>query len=179
MMMEWRVLLLAFLSPSFALRDGDQQNVHSQPLEKCDRSMINDPRYPHTGFMRGGDNSLNDRCTATAIDSGSHYVCVNLPEAKIDGELYSPFWTKTGQAFDEKEATSWPKPGPWCICMWAFANMLGMHPEFADDLNCNATNHWVLENYNVQHPGELRALKAVCGKCGVKSDKCTEAMALP
>ena len=51
-----------------------------------------------------------DLCTAESSDAGSHFVCVDMP---------SDFWVNTGQASSQEEADSqWPKPGPWCICMW-------------------------------------------------------------
>lgn len=62
------------------------------------------------GWMR------EDLCTAGSADAGSHYVCVNMP---------SDFWVKTGQATSAADAAAnWPKPGPWCICMWCDNRML-------------------------------------------------------
>ena len=66
--------------------------------------------------------------TASSIDRGSHYVCVNLPEGRTKaGDRYSTFWTITGQARNPEKATTWPLPGPWCICEWAYASMLEKH----------------------------------------------------
>ena len=99
-------------------RETDR-NIYGKPLEKCDRSLANDPNWPITGFMRG------NYCKATEIDRGSHYVCVNLPDAVTeDGKHYSTFWTETGQADTPEEATTWPLAGPWCICEWAYARMV-------------------------------------------------------
>uniref|UniRef100_A0A7S2TPL5 Secreted protein n=1 Tax=Lotharella oceanica TaxID=641309 RepID=A0A7S2TPL5_9EUKA len=149
-----------------------QLNVQGQALEKCDRSHVDDPRYPTTGYMRPVEELAN-RCTAVSHDAGSHYVCVNLPSASAtNGETYSPFWTKTGQARSALEATTWPKPGPWCICMWAFARMHTQHPEFINDLDCKATNGWTLDRYDTSVASQRNALRAICDKCGVTSGKC-------
>ena len=86
----------------------------------------------------------HDYCTATSSDAGSHYVCVNLTAATTEsGAPYSPFWTVTGQARSGDEASTWPLPGPWCICMWAYASMHQAHPEFEEMLWCPAVNEWV------------------------------------
>ena len=105
-------------------RETDR-NIYGKPLEKCDRSLANDPHWPITGFMRG------NYCKATEIDRGSHYVCVNLPDAVTEnGDHYSTFWTETGQAATPQEAATGrggrglPKAGPWCICEWAYARMV-------------------------------------------------------
>eukprot|EP00466_Bigelowiella_natans_P018095 jgi/Bigna1/89197/estExt_fgenesh1_pg.C_450073 len=168
-------ILLAILSPvevRSSYHAESQLNVNGGALQKCDRSKVNDPRYPTTGYMRPVPE-LENRCTAVEHDAGSHYVCVNLPSAESkDGRLYSPFWTKTGQAKSEYEASSWPLPGPWCICMWAFARMYEMHPEFINDLECSATNHWTIEQYDVNVKNQRDALKAICDKCAIDNPKC-------
>merc|ERR1712203_539224 len=67
-----------------------RNNIYGVPLAKCDRSIANDPNWPRTGYMR------ENYCTASSIDRGSHYVCVNLPEGQTaSGQRYSPFWTIT------------------------------------------------------------------------------------
>merc|ERR1719221_1925815 len=74
-------------------------------LQKCDRPGYMaahpdaaDMRFPHTGYERG------DYCSSTAVDAGSHYVCVDLPsDSAPGGGVYSPFWTKTGQATSPQE----------------------------------------------------------------------------
>merc|ERR1712107_771414 len=68
-----------------------------------------------------------------------------------------------------EEAATWPKPGPWCICMWAFARMYGQHPEFAHLVGCNATNYWVVQNYDLANANECRALRALCSACGLEA----------
>jgi len=117
MRVENFILSSALVGSGFA-REVDR-NIYGKPLEKCDRSLANDPNWPITGFMRG------NYCKATEMDRGSHYVCVNLPDALTDeGEHYSTFWTETGQAETPEEATTWPLAGPWCICEWAYARMV-------------------------------------------------------
>ncbi|GAB5370510.1 hypothetical protein AAMO2058_001499400 [Amorphochlora amoebiformis] len=131
----WLWLVAVLAAGSYA--DQSQLNVRGTLLAKCDRSAVHDPRYPTTGYMRPVKD-LQNKCTAVNEDMGSHYVCVNLPAATVPttGDTFSPFWTKTGQASTPQNAASWPKPGPWCICMWAFASMLDQHPEFVNDLDC-------------------------------------------
>mmetsp|Transcript_21097 Transcript_21097/g.39595 ORF Transcript_21097/g.39595 Transcript_21097/m.39595 type:complete len:93 (+) Transcript_21097:3-281(+) len=46
-----------------------QLNVQGQALEKCDRSHVDDPRYPTTGYMRPVEELAN-RCTAVSHDAG-------------------------------------------------------------------------------------------------------------
>mmetsp|Transcript_75877 Transcript_75877/g.214562 ORF Transcript_75877/g.214562 Transcript_75877/m.214562 type:complete len:267 (-) Transcript_75877:73-873(-) len=151
-------------------------SLFGAPLRKCDRPAYmaaagpgaRDRRFPHTGYMR------DDFCGSTTGDRGSHYVCVELPSAAADGgEVYSPFWTKTGQAPSPRDASTWPRPGPWCICMWAFARMYGHHPEFADLVDCNATNYWVAQGYDLANGNECRALGALCARCGLESPDLT------
>jgi len=106
-----------------------------------------------------------DLCTAEAADTGSHFVCVNLP---------TDFWVKTGQAKDEADAEkNWPKSGPWCICMWAYANYLRQEPDFVDEVKCDATNSWVLQKYNKGITSQCNALfvppKLLKGKSGGQS----------
>ena len=154
-------------------------NVFGAPLQKCDRTAAHDPNFPATGFQR------TNMCTASSMDAGSHYVCVNLPAGTAgNGKPYSTFWTETNQAKTPEEATTWPLAGPWCICEWAFARMLGQHPDFEKMLNCPAINEWTVENYSTKVPDQLKALQAVCRKCDIKGqaskqslkDKCAEAL---
>merc|ERR1712046_224139 len=100
--------------------------------------------------------------------------CMEMGFARTSaGESYSPFWTDTGQASSPEVAVGWPKPGPWCICMWAFARMLQRHPTFIDLLHCDATNQWVIENYQLNVPSQSAALYAICNKCGIEQDDST------
>merc|ERR1719433_2579193 len=103
-------------------------------------------------------------------DRGSHYVCVGLPDNRTQkGASYSSFWTQTGQAKSPEDAVGLPKPGPWCICMWAFARMYGHHPEFSSMVDCNATNYWVALNYDLANANECRAMQALCTHCDLES----------
>merc|ERR1712146_252819 len=132
---------------------------------KCDRSAYfdanpeqRDTKYPTTGYFR------NNECTASSGDAGAHFVCVLMPAAKTSrGQVYSTFWTETGQARSGDDAVTFPKPGPWCICMWAFARMYAQHPDFIHMLECEATNQWVIENYDLSVDSQAKALAAVCG----------------
>jgi hypothetical protein len=38
-------------------------------------------------------------------------------------------------------------------------------------LTCDATNQWVITNYDLGNPSQASALHAVCGKCGVAADE--------
>ena len=151
---------------------GDSDNVFGATLGKCDRTAYfdanpeqRDTKYPTTGYFR------NNECTASSGDAGAHFVCVTMPNATTSaGDTYSTFWVETGQARSPEQAVTWPKPGPWCICMWAFARMFAQHPNFIDMLECDATNRWVIENYALENDSQGRALAAVCGKCGVAAD---------
>merc|ERR1719387_1829366 len=101
------------------------ENIYGAKLAKCDRVAYflanpeqTDRKYPTTGYFR------NNECTASRSDAGAHFVCVLMPNATTSaGDTYSTFWTETGQAASPEIAAGWPKPGPWCICMWAFARM--------------------------------------------------------
>uniref|UniRef100_A0A061RNQ1 Secreted protein n=1 Tax=Tetraselmis sp. GSL018 TaxID=582737 RepID=A0A061RNQ1_9CHLO len=159
------VLHLFFGAPSVFSRNEEingSVNIYGEELHKCDRSTVKDARFPTTGFLR------DNRCTATAEDAGSHFVCVNLPSAiNSKGEIYSPFWTVTGQAFSPETATRWPLPGPWCICEWAYARMLQSHDEFRNYLNCPAIHAWVIDSYRPEVPNQLAALRSVCEHCDV------------
>ena len=148
---------------------ADSENVLGNTLAKCDRPAYfaahpeqRDTRYPTTGYFR------NNECTASSGDAGAHFVCVTMPNATTSaGDTYSTFWVETGQARSPEQAVTWPKPGPWCICMWAFARMFAQHSNFIDMLECGATNRWVIENYALENDAQGRALAAVCGKCDV------------
>jgi uncharacterized protein (DUF2237 family) len=168
-----------------AAQRADSENVFGQTLAKCDRSAYfdahpeqRDTKYPTTGYFR------NNECTASSGDAGAHFVCVTMPNGTTSaGDTYSTFWVETGQARSPEQAVTWPKPGPWCICMWAFARMFAQHPNFIDMLECDATNRWVIENYALENDSQGRALAAVCGKCGVAtsaasalSEKCAAAV---
>mmetsp|Transcript_14215 Transcript_14215/g.28148 ORF Transcript_14215/g.28148 Transcript_14215/m.28148 type:complete len:233 (-) Transcript_14215:6-704(-) len=141
-------------------------------LQRCDRPAYMaahpegaDRRYPSTGYSR------DNYCGSMTHDQGSHYVCVELPRAVTkNGEVYSDFWTRTGQASRDTEAVTWPKPGPWCICMWAFARMLDKNPDFSEMVECEATNYWVVQNYDLAQADECRALRALCTRCSLDSD---------
>lgn len=173
--------LLLFLSQRCHTATADETedttrrlSLYGTALQKCDRpayfaaSNIQDPRYPHTGYSR------DDFCGSMSGDAGSHYVCVSLPsDVTSSGETYSPFWTKTGQAASPNQASTWPKPGPWCICMWAFARMYGQHPEFTAMVECKATNYWVVQNYDLANANECRALQALCQHCNLTSAELT------
>jgi uncharacterized protein (DUF2237 family) len=173
-------VFFASAAVSLKLDATEDSNVFGTPLQKCDRTIAHDPNFPATGFMR------TNMCTATSMDAGSHYVCVNLPSATVNGKPYSTFWTETKQAQSAEEATTWPLGGPWCICEWAFARMLSQHPDFEKMLNCPAINEWTIEYYWVKVPDQLKELQAVCRKCDFKGqaskqslkDKCTEALDL-
>ena len=139
------------------LANGDT-GLAGKALAKCDRSTVNDPKFPTTGWRR------QDLCTAEDADHGSHFVCVNMP---------SDFWVNTGQASSAADAkTNWPQPGPWCICMWAYANYLEQSPSFADDVICDATNEWVLDKYDKTVPQQCAALMSLCKKCKLASASC-------
>merc|ERR1711907_278637 len=148
------------------------ENIYGEPLAKCDRPAYfeqfperADHKYPTTGYYR------NNECTASAADAGAHFVCVEMGyDVSLSGKVYSTFWTETGQAKSPDDAANWPKPGPWCICMWAFARMFQHHPNFIDLLQCDATNQWVIENYELSNPSHAAALHAICNKCGVAND---------
>ena len=176
----------AVLLGDAAAQRADSENVFGHTLAKCDRSAYfdanpeqRDTKYPTTGYFR------NNECTASSGDAGAHFVCVTMPNATTSaGETYSTFWVETGQARSPEQAVTWPKPGPWCICMWAFARMFAQHPNFIDMLECDATNRWVIENYVLENDSQGRALAAVCGKCSVAttasgtglSEKCAAAV---
>lgn len=146
---------------------SSDESVRGVNLGKCDRSIAHDPNWSTTGYMRG------DYCTATSSDAGSHYICVDLPDAATDsGQHYSPFWVETGQSPNGEDAASWPLAGPWCICMWAFRSMYAQHPDFVDMIDCASTNSWVVENYDLDEP----ALAAVCRKCNVAGVSPDEAL---
>lgn len=165
--------------------EAGSSNVFGEALVKCDRPAYyernpeqRDNGYPNTGYFR------DNRCTASEIDAGAHFVCVKMPNATTaSGEVYSSFWTETGQARSPEQATTWPKPGPWCICMWAFARMRSQHAHFVDMLECGATHQWVVEKYQLHDPLQGHALHALCSKCGVETkasvaglrDKCRKA----
>ncbi|CAE8640154.1 unnamed protein product [Polarella glacialis] len=128
-----------------------------------------DKKFPVTGFAR------DNLCGSHTGDGGSHYVCAVLPSSTTSaGGPYSEFWTKTGQARSGEEAVTWPKPGPWCICMWAFARMYGNNPEFSEMLDCSATNYWVVQKYDINKPAECRALAAVCNRCDLQNSTLTK-----
>jgi len=178
MRVENFILSSALVGSGFA-REVDR-NIYGKPLEKCDRSLANDPNWPITGFMRG------NYCKATEMDRGSHYVCVNLPDALTDeGEHYSTFWTETGQAETPEEATTWPLAGPWCICEWAYARMVYKHSHFKDMLRCGAINQWVIESYRLDVDHQAEGLDTICRTCDVVgqavnpalANKCRKAMA--
>jgi hypothetical protein len=67
---------------------------------------------------------------------------------------------------------NWPKPGPWCICMWAYANYLAKEPTFSSDVVCDATNEWVLDKYDKSTPVQCKALLSLCKKCNLVSEHC-------
>uniref|UniRef100_A0A0G4F7H0 Uncharacterized protein n=1 Tax=Chromera velia CCMP2878 TaxID=1169474 RepID=A0A0G4F7H0_9ALVE len=168
------VLFLFLVAP--VVRAAKWENVLGQPLGVCDRSKAHDPNpnFAATGYER------NNQCTSNAPDAGSHYVCVDLPAGQQDSEkdpAWSNFWTETGQASDKADAQqSFPKPGPWCICMWAFADMLSQHPNFKSLLDCPAVNKWVVERYDSNNSRECKALVAVCDQCGVGGSSVPEAL---
>lgn len=159
-----------------------QTNLFGKELQKCDRSTIQDEHFPTTGFQRG-DPSLADKCTATKSDQGSHYICADLPDAVDKSHVrelhggksteghYSPFWTETGQAKNASQAEEkFPKPGPWCICMWAFAAMLEKHADFVKMVDCKSTQSWVITNYDINVAEQRDALKAICDHCQVDAE---------
>merc|ERR1712146_697518 len=150
------------------------RDVYGRTMAKCDRSVAHGPNpgFQTTGYFR------DNYCTASSSDAGSHYVCVNLPNATIAGKPYSPFWVVPGQARspDDAASYSWPKPGPWCICMSAYARMLESHPEFSQMLTCEATNEWVIEDYNIESLGQCRALNTVCERCSVQDDAAKDSL---
>eukprot|EP00747_Dinoflagellata_sp_TGD_P166020 gnl/TRDRNA2_/TRDRNA2_188190_c0_seq1.p1 gnl/TRDRNA2_/TRDRNA2_188190_c0~~gnl/TRDRNA2_/TRDRNA2_188190_c0_seq1.p1 ORF type:complete len:236 (-),score=36.04 gnl/TRDRNA2_/TRDRNA2_188190_c0_seq1:236-892(-) len=168
------ILLVALLacSSSCTSARGVSENIFGNTLVKCDRTKYfqqnpeqRDTKFPVTGYFR------NNECTASSGDAGAHFVCVKMPNGTTpSGEVYSTFWTETGQARSPQDAVTWPKPGPWCICMWAFARMFSQHPDFIDMLQCDATNQWVIENYNLNNPHQAKALAAICSKCAVAKD---------
>ena len=132
--------------------------LSGKALAKCDRSGVHDPKFPTTGWRRG------DMCTAESSDAGSHFVCVNMP---------NDFWVNTGQASSAADAAAnWPKPGPWCICMWAYADYLSKEPAFADDVICDATKEWVLAKYDKKVATQCAALMSLCKHCNLASSVC-------
>lgn len=160
--------------------DEDEDNtrrvsVYGSPLQKCDRpealrsSGVHDPQFGHTGFAR------DDFCGSMTEDEGTHYVCVELPRTMTpDGQLYSSFWTETGQAESPQQAVDFPKPGPWCICMWAFARMYQRRPEFANMLDCNGTNYWTVQMYDLSKLGECKVLGEICSRCSLHTQATRE-----
>lgn len=177
---------MAAMMGAFVLGSGGNQerptdrNIYGQLLQKCDRTLAHDPNWPTTGFMR------ENYCKATAMDRGSHYVCVDLPEGTTEsGKKYSPFWTETGQARSPEDATTWPLAGPWCICEWAYARMVLQNPHFEEMLHCDAINQWTIESYQLNNDAQAKALETICRKCDVISiatdqslvNKCKRALA--
>eukprot|EP00960_Hanusia_phi_P030443 748628-Hanusia_phi.AAC.1 len=161
---------------------AEDKNVANQALAKCDRSKVNDPKFPTTGWRR------QDLCTAEDEDHGSHFVCVDMP---------SDFWVKTGQAcLPERlhrhktlqrtgrslghgasvcgeDAPEFllhsppqcppppppPPPLPVLIAQCrAYASYLNQENSFQQNLICDATNQWVLHKYDKTVPSQCRAL---------------------
>merc|ERR1712232_198746 len=58
-------------------------------------------------------------------------------------------------------------PGPWCICMWAFARMYQAHPDISSMLHCNATNYWAAQMYDLSNKEECVALREICSRCNL------------
>ena len=166
----------------------EEKNVLGEDLRKCatfdaaGRAQArDDKRFPSTGFTR------RDLCEADEADRGAHFVCVDLPKDTVGGgpETYSPFWTKTGQAGSPAEAATWPKPGPWCICMWAYAHMHErVGGTFDSQIDCRATNAEVVRRYDPARPEQKEALQSICRRCDLASksadsgirDKCAAAL---
>merc|ERR1711907_1408 len=181
-------VIVAVFSLLPMLASCQHENVFGSRLNKCDRPGYfrkhpdqADRHWPTTGYIR------NNECTAMSSDAGSHYVCVTMPSNTTStGHTYTPFWTETGQASSPSDAAqNFPKPGPWCICMWAFARMLAQHPDFINMLDCEATNEWVIEDYDLKVASQRSALSAICSKCAIQghaqksslSKKCAKALA--
>merc|ERR1719161_1582394 len=98
--------LLACLATNMVKVADDTEDVtrrtstRGKELSLCDRPGYfakypdrQDLRYPSTGFQR------DNYCGSMTEDTGSHYVCVELPyNTTEDGKPYTAFWTTTGQA---------------------------------------------------------------------------------
>lgn len=158
------------------MNEEDEDNtqrlsLYGSPLKKCDRpaalhlSGVHDEKFMHTG------NARDDYCGSATDDTGTHYVCVELPSSMAPGgEVYSPFWIETGQAESPKAAVDFPKPGPWCICMWAFAKMYQRQRGFSAMVDCNATNYWVTQMYDISKKEECQVLREICSRCNLDAD---------
>ena len=55
-----------------------------------------------------------------------------------------------------------PLPGPWCICMWAFARAFLEDYSYMRRLDCAATNLWVLHGYDIANKNECVVLREMC-----------------
>ena len=54
-----------------------------------------------------------------------------------------------------------PLPGPWCICMWAFARAFLEDYSYMSRLDCAATNLWVLHGYDIANKNETLEIPKV------------------
>lgn len=134
------------------------RNVRGSALAPCSREG-----YALTGYARTGkcENHRNDR--------GSHHVCLDL-QLK-DG---SNFCKRTRQPnwCDEKHechgADGDCSIDTWCVCQWAFADVVNKVGCANVDIDCDATSMRARESYE-NKPEYAEALKCLQKKCDLKS----------
>lgn len=140
-----------------------KQRMASTNLNVLGSALTSCSQYgtARTGYTRTG------RCESHRSDRGSHHVCLDL-ELK-DG---SNFCQTTGQPnWCDEEHECHGKNGlckidSWCVCQWAFADVVEKRGCSNVVVDCNATSMRALEAYQ-KDPKYATALKCLKDKCGV------------
>lgn len=132
-------------------------NVEGTTLSPCSQRD-----YASTGFGRTG------KCENHDSDFGMHHVCLDL----TDG---SNFCTQTGQSdwcneqhpcHDDDEKACNIKT--WCVCQWAFANIVAKVGCDNVTVDCSATSMRALDRYRSDVSKYDHAIKCLETKCDLE-----------
>ena len=135
-------------------------NVYGRPLQPCSTAGM-----ATTGYMRSG------MCKRHHGDRGNHHICLDIARVDDNGKNFCQL---TGQANwcaapsrDCVDASGPCTRQNWCVCQWAFADVLDK-VDCADlHVKCDATSSKALEAYR-KSPKYEKALACLQKHCPSK-----------
>lgn len=137
-------------------------NVYGEKLTKCSKDGM-----AVTGYSRSG------LCEDSLGDTGSHHICLDISKIGNGGETFctlteQPNWCVKPSTNCESPSQHQCNRKNWCVCQWAFSDVLSKTACENLHVDCDATSLSALRAYR-QNPGKYgTALECLQHHCSYK-----------
>lgn len=135
--------------------DTSDMNVRNRPLAECSHTG-----YALTGYGRTG------KCESHRDDRGSHHICLDLKLE--DGSNFCKVTNQQNWCDDQREChgqNGLCDIGSWCVCQWAFNDLVKKVPCDELKIDCDATSMRALQAYEANPTKYAGALECLRKKC--------------